>query len=167
MEFLASPVWWGLVVAASIVFALWFRWGARPKGGNVQQLGRIGYFSLAALAFMFNDWPGGVAICIVSGVVGQFLPGVVNQLWIKPVSELPTRTLSTPRPVEPLGRRAILRDMIQNGVSRGKVRILLQQGKLVAYEDPNTGLISLIRPEDLAAVQSLRSRDDSGAEEQN
>ena len=76
------------------------------------------------------------------------------------MSETPKHTLSTPRPVEPLGRRAILRDMIQYGISRGKVRALIQQGRLVAYEDPNDGLISLVRPEDLAAIQSLQSRDE-------
>ena len=160
MGFLASPVCWGLVAVASLVFAVWFRWGARAKGGKVQQIGRLSYFSLVALAFLFSGWPGGVAICIVSGVFGQFLPAALGPLWVKPVSESPTRTLSIHRPVEPLGRRVILRDMIRNGVSRGKVRALIQQGRLVAYEDPNDGRISLIRPEDLAAVQSLRSRDD-------
>lgn len=160
MEFLASPIWWGLLAAASIVFAIWFRFGARKKSGNVHQIGRLGYFSLVAVAFLFNDWPGGVAICIASGVIGQFLPVAFGSLWIKPVSETPTRTVSTPRPVEPLGRRAILRDMIQYGISRGKVRALIQQGRLVAYEGPNDGLISLVRPEDLAAIQSLQSGDD-------
>ena len=160
MEFLASPIWWGLVAAASIVFALWFRWGASAKSGNVLQIGRIGYFGLVALAFLFNDWPGGLAICLVSGLVGQLMPAALRPLWIKPVSETPTRGISIPRPVEPLGRRALLRDMIQNGISRGKVRALIQQGSLVAYEDPNDGHISLVRPEDLAAVQSLTSGDD-------
>lgn len=160
MEFLASPVWWGLLAAASIVFAIWFRFGARKKSGNVHQIGRLSYFSLVAVAFLFNDWPGGVAICIASGVIGQLLPVAFGSLWIKPVSERPTRTVSIPSPVEPLGRRAILRDMIQYGISREKVRALIQQGRLVAYEDPNDGLISLVRPEDLAAIQSLHSRDD-------
>ena len=160
MEFLASPVWWGLVAVASIVFSIWFRWGARKKSSNTHQIGRLSYFGLVAVAFYIGDWPGGVAICILSGVIGQFLPPVLGSFWIKPLSETPTRTLSPSRPVEPLGRRAILRDMIQNGVSRGKVRALLQQGRLVAYEDPHDGTISLIRPEDLAVVESLQSQDD-------
>ena len=160
MEFLASPVWWVLVAGASLVYAIWFRWGARAKGGNLQQIGRLGYFGLVAVAFYINDWPGGVAICIVSGVAGQFLPVAFGSLWIKPVSEAPRRTLSTPRPVEPLGRLAILSEMIQYGISRDKVRALIQRGRLVAYEDPNDGRISLVRPEDLAVIQNLQSSDD-------
>ncbi len=160
MEFLASPVWWGLAAGASLVFAIWFRFGARPKGGNLRQIGRLGYFTLVVFAFLINDWQGGVAICLVSGVVGQLMPAFLAPLWIKPVAESPTHTLSELRPVEPMGRRAILRDMIQNGISRGKVRALLQQGRLVAYEDPKDGTISLMRPEDLAVVQSLQPHDD-------
>ena len=160
MEFLVSPVWWGLVAGASLVFAIWFRFGATKKSGNIHQIGRLGYFALIAYAFMVNGWPGGVGICLVSGVIGQLLPLLVAPLWIKPVADAPTHRLSDIGPVEPLGRRAVLRDMIQNGVSRAKVRALLQQGRLVAYEDPKSGTISLIRPEDMAVVQSLESRDD-------
>ena len=50
--------------------------------------------------------------------------------------------------------------MIENGISRKNVRALIQRGKLVAYEDPNDGTISLIRPEDLALAQSLQPPDD-------
>ena len=76
------------------------------------------------------------------------------------MADAPTHRLSDVRPVEPLGRLAILRDIVENGISRGKVRALVQQGRLVAYEDPKDGTISLIRPEDLAVVQSLQPRDD-------
>lgn len=160
MEFLASPAWWGLTAGASLVFSIWFRWGSRPKGGNLHQIGRLGYFTLVAFAFLINDWPGGIGICIASGIIGQLFPAFFGQLWIKPVAEAPTHRLSETRPVEPLGRRAILKDIIQNGISRGKVKSLVQQGRLVAYEDPNDGTISLIRPEDLAMVESLQPRDD-------
>lgn len=160
MEFLASPLWWGLVAGASLVFAVWFRFGAPKKSGNIHQIGRLGYFALVAYAFMVNGWQGGVAICLVSGVIGQLMPVFVAPLWIKPVADAPTRRLSDIRSVEPMGRRAILSDMIQNGISRDKVRALLQQGRLVAYEDPKSGTISLIRPEDMAAFQSLDTGDD-------
>ena len=163
MEFLASPVWWGLVAAASFVFAIWFRWGARQKGGIVLQIGRLGYFALVALGFVIHDYTGGVALLIASGIVGQIFPIFLRSLWIQPVSEAPRRPLSAPRSVEPLGRRAILRDILQYGISRGKVKALLQQGSLVAYENPNDGRISLVRPEDLAAIQNPQS----GHEEQN
>lgn len=148
------------MAAASFVYAIWFRWGASKKSGNLHQIGRLGYFGLIAVAFYLNDWPGGVAICIASGVIGQFAPALIKPLWVKPVSETPKSTLTPRSPVEPMGRRAVLRDMIQNGISREKVRSLIQQGKLVAYEDPKDGRISLVRPEDLASVQSLQSGDD-------
>ena len=160
MEFLASPVWWALVAGASLVFAIWFRFGARKKSGNIHQIGRLGYFALITYAFMVHGWPGGVAICLVSGLIGQLLPVFVAPLWVKPVADAPTHTLSDIRPIEPLGRLAILRDIMENGISRGKVKALIQQGRLVAYEDPKDGTISLIRPEDLAVVQSLQNRDD-------
>ena len=159
MAFLAEPIWWLLLLGASIVYAIWFRWGTRGKGGNLQQIGRIGYFALVATAFLFNGWPGGVAICIASGVVGQLLPFVVTSVFTKPVAEPGTRIVSIPRPVEPLGRRAVLQDMIRYGISRPKVRALLRQGRLIAYEDPEAGTISLVRPEDAAAVQSARGED--------
>ena len=62
MEFLASPVWWGLVAAASFVFAIWFRWGARQKGGIVLQIGRLGYCALVALGFVIHGYTGGVTL---------------------------------------------------------------------------------------------------------
>ena len=51
-----------------------------------------------------------------------------------------------------MGRTAILRDMAQNGISRTKVRQLIYHGRLLAFEDPKDGKISLVRPEDLKAM---------------
>ena len=76
MEFIASPVWWGLVgpvAGASLIFVLWFRFGASRKSGNMHQIGCLGYFALVTYAFLANDWSGGVAICLVSGLIGQFV----------------------------------------------------------------------------------------------
>jgi hypothetical protein len=51
-----------------------------------------------------------------------------------------------------MGRPAILRDMVQNGISKAKVWRLIYHGKLMAFEDPQSGKISLLRPQDLEAM---------------
>ena len=100
MEFLASPGWWALLAGASFVFAIWIRWGARAKGG-LKKIGQIGYIILVALAFVIHGYPGGVALLIASGMVGQVFPIFLRSLWIQPVSEAPRRPLSAPVPWNP------------------------------------------------------------------
>ena len=102
MEFLGSQVWWGLVAGASFIFALWFRFGASRKSGNTHQIGRLAYFALVTYAFMANDWTGGVAICLVSSVIGQFVPPLLNRMWVRPLAEAQTHTSASVRSVEPL-----------------------------------------------------------------
>ena len=63
-----------------------------------------------------------------------------------------TATGQTARGQTAMGRTAILRDMAQNGISRTKVRQLIYHGRLLAFEDPKDGKISLVRPEDLEAM---------------
>ena len=62
------------MAGASLIFALWFRFGASRKSGNTHQIGRLAYFALVTYAFMANDWTGGVAICLVSGGLVNLCP---------------------------------------------------------------------------------------------
>jgi len=73
----------------------------------MHQIGRLGYFALVTYAlvtyaFMANDWTGGVANCLVSGLIGQFVPPVLNRMWVKPLAEAQTHTSASVRSVEPL-----------------------------------------------------------------
>ena len=90
------------MAGASFVFALWFRFGASRKSGNTHQIGRLAYFALVTYAFMANDWTGGVAICLVSSVIGQFVPPLLNRMWVRPLAEAQTHTSASVRSVEPL-----------------------------------------------------------------
>ena len=78
---------------------------------------------------------------------------------VSPVSATPTRPVPRTRVSSPLGRRAILQEMMTSGISREKVWGLIRQGSLIAYEDPRDHTISLVRPEDLDALRELRPED--------
>ena len=163
MDFLSDAMWWILLVAASLFFARSCRLGAWATRSTVDQVVRTSFVSVVAVGFIFTGWTGGVALAIASGLLGQALAmGIVRSL-VKPLLVTQPRPMGAPQPTGPLGRRALLRDMIQNGISREKVRGLIQRGTLVAHEDPDGGKISLVRPEDLPAVEPR----DTGEENQS
>ena len=62
----------------------------------MHQIGRLGYFALVTYAFVANEWSGGLAICLVSGLIGQFVPPVLTKMWVKPLAEAPTHFFSRP-----------------------------------------------------------------------
>ena len=141
-----------------------FRPGFSPGPPFFKTLGRGAFVLLVALAFILTGKQGGVAVCIGGGLVGLLAPFVLGRIFVPPVPEAP-RASVTPRasatglqPVLPaLGRPSILKDMVQNGISRAKVWRLLYHGKLVAFEDPNDGKVTLVRPEDMEAFRRIET----------
>ena len=144
------------VAAAS--FGKYCRPGMVNAAGPVQTIGRAVFILVVVLAFLRTGCPGGVAACLGGGLAGLLLPALGTRALIKP-----TPTLSPPpvspvpntrlKPVLPaMGRPAILRDMVQNGISKAKVWRLIYHGKLLAFEDPQSGKITLLRPQDLEAM---------------
>jgi hypothetical protein len=49
--------------------------------------------------------------------------------------------------------------MILGGLGRAKVWRLIQQGRLVAYEDPKDGRVTLVRREDADALRQAGSEE--------
>ena len=176
MTFLLDWVWWPLFLAASLAFGLSCRPGFSPGPPFFKTLGRGAFVLLVALAFILTGKQGGVAVCIGGGLVGLLAPFVLGRIFVPPVPEAPrasvtSRAMGTPRasvtprasatglqPVLPaLGRPSILKAMVQNGISRAKVWRLLYHGKLVAFEDPNDGKVTLVRPEDMEALRRIET----------
>ena len=159
MEFLSQPIWWILLAGASVFFAAYTRMGRQGSKTSVGMITRTGFVALVAVGFIATGWQGGLALSIVGGVLGLLMPHFVLKLWVRPVSATAPRPRPVPRPSGPLGRRAILTDMFTSGISRDKVWGLIHQGKLIAFEDPRDGHISLVRPEDAAALRENESDD--------
>jgi len=70
--------------------------------------------------------------------------------------------IETNRQTPLLGQLADLRSMIYSGLGRAKVWRLIQQGRLVAYEDPEDGRVTLVRREDADALHQARSEEQRG-----
>ena len=170
MTFLLDWVWWPLLIAASVAFGLSSRPGFSPGPPLVKTLGRGAFVLFVALAFILTGWPGGLAVCIGGGLVGLLAPSVAGRILVAPVPAAPRATAGLGAPAAPrasviglqpvlprLGRPAILKDMVQNGISRAKVWRLLYHGKLLAFEDPNDGKVTLVRPEDMEALRGIET----------
>ncbi len=139
--------------------------GAQGAGSPFKNLIRTGFVSLAAASFMLTGWRGGLVACLGGALVGYLVTVIFRRTLIKPVVAVPSKSASQVQTEQLLlGRRALVRDMVLNGISRQKVWRLVQQGRLAAYEDPKNGRISLVRPEDLDALQATEqgSRDERG-----
>ena len=139
--------------------------GAQGAGSPFKNLIRTGFVSLAAVSFMLTGWRGGLGACLGGALVGYLVTVIFRRTLIKPVVAVPSKSASQVQTEQLLlGRRALVRDMVLNGISRQKVWRLVQQGRLAAYEDPKNGRISLVRPEDLDALQETEqgSRDERG-----
>jgi hypothetical protein len=139
--------------------------GVLGAGSPFKNLIRTGFVSLAAVAFMLTGWRGGLGVCVGGALVGYLVPAIIARSLVRPVVAVPSKSASRVQTEQLLlGRRALVRDMIFNGISRQKVWRLVQQGRLAAYEDPKDGRISLVRPEDLDALQGAEhgGRDERG-----
>ena len=159
MDFLSNPVWWILLLGASILFATYCGLGRKGTRNPVGMISRTGFIGLVAGGFTLTGWQSGLVICFGAGLVGLPLALIVGRIMVSPVSATPTRPVPRTRVSSPLGRRAILQDMMTSGISREKVWGLIRQGSLIAYEDPRDHTISLVRPEDLDALRELRPED--------
>ena len=159
MGFLLQPIWWILLIGASVLFAAYARMGGKSSNTSVGMITRTGFVALVVVGFIVTGWQGGLALCIVGAVLGFLIPHFVHKILVSPVSATPTRPRPAPRASDPLGRRAILMDMISSGINREKVWGLINQGRLIAYEDPKDGRISLVRPEDAAALRETEHED--------
>lgn len=121
--------------------------------GPVKKIGRGVFIAAVVLAFLWTGWPVGVVLCLASGLAGLLGPFVVASRMNRSTPAASQVTVQRLTPVlPPLGRSAILRDMAQNGISRTKVRRLIYHGRLLAFEDPKDGKVSLVRPEDMEAM---------------
>jgi hypothetical protein len=140
--------------------------GVQEAGNPFKNLIRTGFVSLAAVSFVLTGWRGGLGACVGGALVGCLVPAIIGRTLVRPVVPVPSNPAPRFQTEQlPLGRRALVRDMILNGISRQKVWRLVQRGRLAAYEDPKDGRISLVRPEDLDALQGTEqgSRDEGGA----
>ena len=172
MAFWLDWLWWVLLAAAAVSFGVSNRPGMVIPA-PVRKIGRAVFFTVVILAFLRTGWPGGLVLCLAGGVAGLLGPFLIASKMNESTpagSQAPAHRLD---PVLPstgqtatghtatgqtatgqtaMGRTAILRDMAQNGISRTKVRQLIYHGRLLAFEDPKDGKISLVRPEDLEAM---------------
>jgi hypothetical protein len=154
-----------MAIGAAVLFGIYSRMGAQGAGSPFKNLIRTGFVSLAAVSFMLTGWRGGLGACLGGALVGYLATAIFRRTLIKPVVAVPSKSASRVQTEQLLlGRRALVRDMVLNGISRQKVWRLVQQGRLAAYEDPKNGRISLVRPEDLDALQGTEqgSRDERG-----
>lgn len=160
MGFFSDPIWWALTVGASTLFALHSAMGLQGPKNPIKNLFRTGFVTLVVLAFMFNGWQSGLGIGVGSALMGYLVPAIIGRVLVRQVLAVPAKP-AAPLQTEQLslGRRALVRDMILNGVSRQKVWRLVQQGRLTAYEDTKDGRITLARPEDLEALQGVQQRE--------
>ena len=160
MDFLSQPVWWVLLVGASILFGTDCGLGRKGTGNPVGRITRTGFFAVVAAGFILIGWQAGLVICFGAGLIGLLLALFIGRIMVSPVPATPARPVPSTRVSSPLGRRAILLDMMNSGVSREKVWGLIRQGSLVAYEDPRDHRIGLVRPEDLDALRDPRPQDE-------
>lgn len=156
MYFLLDWAWWVALVIAAVSFGASSRPGIVISAA-VRTIGRAVFILVVTLIFIRTGWPGGLAVCLGGGLAGLILPALIGSAMDKSVPAVPqaiTREGSQrPDPVRPpMGRFAVLRDMAQNGISRSKVRRLIYHGRLLAFEDPEDGKISLVRPQDMDAM---------------
>lgn len=158
MGFWPDWVWWLTLGIAVISFGMSSRPGT-VVAAPVKTIGRAVFILVVALAFIRTGWPGGLAVCLGGGLGGLLLPVLASPILIKPTpaASREARKAGNPaqrlNPVPPsMGRLAVLRDMAQNGISRAKVRQMIYHGRLLAFEDPQDGKVTLIRPEDLEAM---------------
>jgi hypothetical protein len=165
MGFFSEPYWWAQFIGATVLFGIYCRMGLQGAGSPFKNLIRTAFVSLAAVSFILTGWRGGLGVCVGGALVGYLVPALLGRTLVKPVVAVPSKSVSrVPTEQLLLGRRALVRDMIFNGISRQKVWRLVQQGKLVAHEDPKDGRISLVRPEDLDVLQGAEhgGRDEGG-----
>lgn len=165
MSFFSEAYWWALAIGAAFLFGIYCRMGVLGAGSPFKNLIRTGFVSLVAIGFVFTGWRGGLGIGVGGALVGYLVPAMLGRALVRPVLAVPSDPASRVQTEQLLlGRRALVRDMIFNGISRQKVWRLVQQGRLAAYEDPKDGRISLVRPEDLDALRGAEhgGRDEGG-----
>ena len=165
MSFFSEPYWWAMAIGAAVLFGIYCRMGSQGAKSPLKNLVQTGFLSLAAVGFVLTGWRGGLGMCVGGALVGYPVPAIIGRVLVKPIAAVPSNPASRVQTEQLLlGRRALVRDMIFNGISRQKVWRLVQQGKLAAYEDPKDGLISLVRPEDLDVLQDAErsGRDEAG-----
>jgi hypothetical protein len=165
MSFFSDPYWWAMATGSAVLFGIYCLIGLQGAGSPFKNLIRTGFVTLAAVSFMLTGWRGGLAACLGGALVGYIGPAIFRRSLVKPVVAVPSKSAYRVQTEQlPLGRRASVRDMILNGISRQKVWRLVHQGRLAAYEDPKDGRISLVRPEDLDALRGTEqgSRDERG-----
>ena len=149
MDFLSQPLWWVMLLGASIMFGIYCGLGRKGTKNPVGKVSRTGFVALVAGGFILIGWQ--------AGLVGLLLALFVGRIMVNPLSTTPARPVLRTRASSMLGRRAILQDMMTSGVSREKVWGLIRQGSLIAYEDPHDRRISPNPPKDTDG-----RREDSG-----
>lgn len=163
MGFLANPLFWVLFVAASLLFAKYCRLGSSGAGSLIKAVSRVGFLALVGLAYGLTGWQGGVTVFFGSGLAGILLPVAIRRLLTGPLPLPPAEPATTPGPPRPsLGRPADVRGMILQGIGRAKVWRLIQRGRLLAYENPEDGRVSLVRPEDLDRLRQTSPEEEPG-----
>ena len=153
MDFLTGPVWWILLVAASICFAAYCKLGRKSLGSPIGTISRIGFLGAVAGGFVINGWLAGMVMIIPAGLLGLLLLFSVERIMVGQVPATPRRPIQRADASGSPGRGTILLDMMTHGITREKVRGLIRQGTLIAYEDPRDHRISLMRPEDMEAIR--------------
>ena len=156
MDFISQPVWWILLLGASFVFGIYFRWGRKSSNNLVGMISRTGFVALVAVTFVVTGWRPGLILCVAGGVMGFLWPNLLGRIMVGQVPAASTRPTTRVRASGPLGRRAILQDMLSSGITRDKVWGLIHQGGLIAYEDPKNNRISLVRPQDVEALREAQ-----------
>lgn len=155
MGFWTDWVWWLLAGLSVVSFARYCRPGIADTPASVKTVGRAVFIMVVVLAFVLYGRMGGIVVCLGGGVVGMILPWLLSRLFIEPASTASATATRSLEPVLPsMGLPAVVRDMAQNGISRAKVWRLIYHGRLLAFEDPKDGKVTLVRPEDMQAMES-------------
>jgi len=171
VSFLSNGVWWALLAGASLIFWKYCGLGVHEPSSPIRALSRLAFFALVVLAFWYTGWRGGLGVCVGVALVALLLPRAIRWLVFRPVPVIPSEVapramgrvgIETNRQTPLLGQLADLRSMIYSGLGRAKVWRLIQQGRLVAYEDPEDGRVTLVRREDADALHQARSEEQRG-----
>jgi hypothetical protein len=171
VSFLSNGIWWALLAGASLLFWKYCRLGVDEPRSPIRNLSQLAFLALVVLAFWFTGWRGGLGVCVGVALVALLLPRAIKSLVSRQAPVVPTEVvpraigrvgIETNRQTPSLGQLADLRSMILSGLGRAKVWRLIQQGRLVAYEDPKDGRVTLVRREDADALHQAGSEEQSG-----
>lgn len=163
VSFLSNGIWWALLAGASLLFWKYCGLGVQESGSPIRTLSRLGFLALVVAAFWYTGWRGGLGVCVGVALVALLLPRAIRMLVSGPVPAFPPEVAPRAnRQTSSLGQLADLRSMILGGLGRAKVWRLIQQGRLVAYEDPKDGRVTLMRREDADALHQAHSEEQRG-----